>query len=318
MAQEKTFPGQRLYSTPIAKSAFQNKLVDVVNAWDRGLLLNRSQSKNGSESPTDIVKVRNGTGGALAKGNVVQLGAAILSKKSNRTPWFECSTPTEGSNPNAYAKYAIMREPSPEGKIKQAQIGGVCLAWVNVAAAGHTHAAAKDGSLNLESDFNGPIELLNPSGTGLQLIFVRLSQPASTSYIILAGEGGIPARDGATPGSATAAIYRIGDMSGELEDTGYTETVYNLTEVAVPEGSFCRAVRDSSREDLWVEVPFLGLPTEPGTYIITIGEGGEVSYTTLCSEDGLKGFDNYVGDAVQLLGHDAMGNCRWYTVTTCT
>ena len=235
MSYEKVAPGTRFRQTAFYKSSFHNDLVSMLADYKRGLLNNRPPKAHGSESPTDIVKVRNGTGGALAKGNVVQLGAAILSKKSNRTPWFECDKPTDSSLPNGHARYAIMREPSPEGKIKQAQISGCCLATVLVTDDDHTHAFPVDDEVVLASGFAGPVELLEaPDGTGEQLLFVRLGLPQTIPLIVKP--------DGDIDKGSTGTVSIWGGASGSESDTGSNIENCSALGAAVEQDKFCTVV----------------------------------------------------------------------------
>ncbi len=55
---------------------------------------------------------------------------------------------------------------------------------------------------------------------------------APETYIALAPTGGIPAIDGATPGSAECDIYKI--LEGDLVEAGFTKLIYNLSPRDIP------------------------------------------------------------------------------------
>lgn len=69
--------------------------------------------------------------------------------------------------------------------------------------------------------------------------------------IALSPVGGIPARSGATPGTATCTLYQI--SSGSLSATTNTETVYNLSAAAVS-GSAYIAINREYVSGQWVVI----------------------------------------------------------------
>jgi len=60
--------------------------------------------------------------------------------------------------------------------------------------------------------------------------------------MFVAPGGGIAARSGATPGSASCAIYRHDDADGSMDDTSDTETILNPYLTAVTAGSIGWAI----------------------------------------------------------------------------
>ena len=127
MAWEKVAAGQKLRQTPIHRAGYINDTVDVVNAHKEGRLQGPSSSPQGSQSRVQV-EVRNLTGTNLALGQVVQLGAHLLTDVNEEHPWFEGNLV---ANPVA-DRFAILTRPLPPGEIGPAQIAGVCLAHVFV------------------------------------------------------------------------------------------------------------------------------------------------------------------------------------------
>jgi len=148
-----------------------------------------------------FIKVKNNSGGDLARGKVLQLGTLLLTDKSNDFLWFNADIPED---PQATARSCILRDPILDGKIGRAQVGGACLALVNVSDADHTFASPVDSASSLASGTSGIYELLSPvSGTGEQEVVVR--------YIGQSGFGRIK-----------------GTLVGAMETTDGTHTIDNI------------------------------------------------------------------------------------------
>lgn len=98
-----------------------------------------------------------------------------------------------------------------------------------------------------------------------QLADVYMALPPSTGVpaatrISESGTADIPGpASGDTPGSATCSIYRLFNLSGTLQlyDTGFTETVYNYSQIPVPYDFFL--ITRDKYGDWVVQSPAYGL-----------------------------------------------------------
>ena len=204
---ERVKSGADFFNTPLATATFQNSLIELEAAYRDGRL-GGTPAEGTLLRATDLIKVRNDTGADRARGAVVQLGDYLLDDVDFRYPWFAgiaIAAP-------AWQRHAILTEPIPDDAIGPAQIGGVCLATVNVVNVAHTHARPVAGAYKLTSDMGGPIELLTePDGTGDKELFVRLA----VGVPVLHGKADAAISKGS---SGTVSIW-TGD-SGSESDTG--------------------------------------------------------------------------------------------------
>lgn len=169
----KISPGTQLAKTPMARAAFQNDVVDVVAAHKEGTLGRRPETLR-SQRSSNQVEVKNGTGGDLPRGSVLQLGSYLLDELTPGRWMFSADVP--GSD--LTSKIAITTRPLPDGKIDKALMGGICIARVDVQDADDTHATPVEGESYLESGASGPFELLSaPDGTGEQELIVKFHAP---------------------------------------------------------------------------------------------------------------------------------------------
>jgi len=174
-------PGSKKRDNPLLTSASA-----INGALAAGSYFQEQIALGGGVGPKDsfpqpcFVKVKNNTGGNLARGKVLKLGTFLLTGKQNAQLWFNATTPQD---PLAGAKCCILRKPLPDGQIGDAQIAGVCIAWVNSLNAAHTHASPVDNSNNLNSGTSGSYEILSAlSGTGVQEAVVRFVGAGATQY----------------------------------------------------------------------------------------------------------------------------------------
>jgi hypothetical protein len=185
MAWEKVAAGQKLRQTPIHRGAYINDTIDVVNAHKEGRLQGPSGVPQGSQSRVQV-EARNLTGGDLGRGQLVQLGAHLLTDVSEEHPWFEGNTvadPVRG-------RFAILNRPIKAGEIGPAQIAGICLAYIFILDPAHKHAVPSDGATVLVSSKVGPVELLMPApGLGLRHVWVKLDHKENYCYHVTLSAG---------------------------------------------------------------------------------------------------------------------------------
>lgn len=167
---ERVSPGQPLRTSPFRKAHVVNEVLDAAQYVNR-TILGKPVGGNGLANPTDIVTVKNLTGGTAKEGDCVQLGNPLLtSTPQRRFPLFEGNQVAAPLD----RKYALLMEPLAENGFGKAQIAGICLANVDFSDTTHEFASPQVGSANLASDFGGQFEILmTPSATGVQLVFVR-------------------------------------------------------------------------------------------------------------------------------------------------
>jgi hypothetical protein len=168
----KATSGQLLGDTPIGTAAFINDLMDVVTWYKAQVALGQIiGSEAGGRNPC-TAKIRNLVGSDLDQGNVVQLGASLLTNVDIRKPWFEGNKVADPSD----KKWAICLTAIKSEEIGEVQLSGACVARVNVTDTGHGYARPKSGSVVLESSSDvTPIEILSPlTATGENVFAVRL------------------------------------------------------------------------------------------------------------------------------------------------
>lgn len=138
-----------------------NDLYDMLQTHKQQKQLGAPGKRNPLLIDKNIIKVRNGTGGDLARGSVVDVGSYLLTGLNKYQPEhfdFGSITPAGGH-------YAVFRRAVEDGKIEEAQLTGVCIARVNVTDAGHRFAVPTDGQTYFTSATEGEIQILDaPTG----------------------------------------------------------------------------------------------------------------------------------------------------------
>lgn len=239
-------------SSPIRSATFINSLIETNERYQQSQRLGVGV-KPPAYQPRDSgkCKIKNITGGNLAAGACVQLGAFLLGESyrfdDDESFWLAGGVPDA---PTPTAKYAILRGPLPQDKIGEAFVSGGCRALVNVSATTHTHATPVDGSTVMNSATSGPCEILSPiSGTGEQLVWVRLggegisraaiiefeltealttSDADATASVVLFDQGSDPDPGDAgitvvNPETTDTGVYRFAGASG-IRGTAYLIT----------------------------------------------------------------------------------------------
>lgn len=162
----KVRPGEDVSFDAVA----HNATMDVARAHRLGSL-DQGAGREGQRRDAAIVRVKNETGSALSRGQVVGLGAPIFSP-SDSIDAFLREVTFRGVVPTAShaAKFAILLEPVADGRVGRAFVAGVCPARVDVSDLGHARAAAADGeTAALASAASGPAQILwAEGGTGEQ------------------------------------------------------------------------------------------------------------------------------------------------------
>ena len=135
---------------------------DAANAHKLSRLNQGSKGKK-QPYPTDIIRLKNETGAARRRGEVLEIGDFIYDVVRQSHHLFEGLTPAENSNKTP----AILRDPAPDDKFPRAQVAGMVYALVNVTDTSHQRATVADGNHVLQSAESGPFHICaKPTGTG--------------------------------------------------------------------------------------------------------------------------------------------------------
>jgi hypothetical protein len=171
----KVKPGDRTLS-----AAAWNEMLETV-AFVRQLKRTGAGDSLFGRSRT-TAKVKNTTGGTLARFAVVQLGVPLVTPTANleefqALPMMEATAPTDGTG-----RVAILAEPAEAGAIVSAVVSGAVACQVDVGSTGHGFATVVGGdTTKLQSTAAGPIRLLSgPTTTGVQWAYVLLQAGSAT------------------------------------------------------------------------------------------------------------------------------------------
>lgn len=173
---------------------------NVIECSDDFAMRKRMGSGGGGPNsvvPTDLIKIKNASGSAIALGKVLELDGLIVTDTDRSALWFS------GDTPDTTRPFAIVLQDMPSNAIDRAQVSGVCVALVNVSDTGHGYAALSSGSTVLVSAAAGPVRILSqPSTTGEQLAAVLLGSSEA------AWETGVLDGSMSYQGTATVSIWR--------------------------------------------------------------------------------------------------------------
>jgi hypothetical protein len=179
-----------------------------------------------------IVPVKNQTGAALDRGNIVGLGDPIFTPDDSTLDAFLQGVTFRGFFPDTTKhkrKYAVLLEPANFNQVARAYVAGVCQVLVNQQDEEHEYANITNGSVQyLTSSVHGHARILWREGlqgsgygyynTGIQWAVVMLGVTGSC-VAVGKSNGPISARSGSTFGTGTVDIYRsnAGAYDGPIE-----------------------------------------------------------------------------------------------------
>lgn len=189
----KVGPGTPIGKSPILSAGWVNSVSDATARFVR----EQASSEATGEKPNlntkfAIVRVKNMAGEALLRGHCVQLGDYRFDDIKPHALWFEADLPAAPLS----RKIAILRSAVKSGYAGQvdAQMLGVCTAWVDVTSTSHTHANPEDGEKVLKSGGGGFAQILSPlTTTGEQEVAVLIGGGGSTFQLAQVYGGGITA-----------------------------------------------------------------------------------------------------------------------------
>ena len=105
--------------------------------------------------PTDVIKIKNSSGGNLVRGDVLEIDDFLLGELAAEFIWFDGVTPTAQEN-----AYAILLTDLPNGEIGRAQVSGVCLAMLTSNDATKHFASSVASSSKLDVSDGGFARIL--------------------------------------------------------------------------------------------------------------------------------------------------------------
>lgn len=189
---------------------------------------------------TDIIKCKNSSGAARAKGEVLGTFGKSVTNLDPGNVHLTGAAPTTGKH------FGIVLKAIPSGEYGELQLSGVCPATVTVSNITHQYAALDPGAYKLVSSAAGPVDILwQPGSTGDQECFVRIGGDGGLVTHALTPSGGIPAKVGDQMGSAVCTLQSC-NSTGLLTTTAQTATIYNNTSGAVTGSKAIAALRNEA------------------------------------------------------------------------
>jgi hypothetical protein len=214
-----------------------NGLVDMLTWWQRTYALGGGGAPVNLPRETDLIRIRNDTGGALAKFSVLQVDEYLLTELDKRRLFYAGTKADHGA-----ALVASLQWTAGISEIVEAQISGVGPVLVNVGATWHRRARPTKDATVLTSGLFGPFEILGTlTATGEQTCVCRHGHSgnrgmfAKTTSSITAGS---LSSGRLVLGSGTATIYDPYTTATQYADASHTATVYNMPGEAIPTGTF--------------------------------------------------------------------------------
>lgn len=195
---ERVSTGQR-WKPP--RAADQNAIIEATEYYQQQIRLGQGGGGVPDIFPSDLIRLKNSSGGDIVAGRVLEVGASLLTTLDRHHLWLDGVTPT----PDGLDSIAIALRPMPSTAIDWCQTSGNCLARVNVNHVQHKYADVDASSTLLQSKWHGRCEILKPPGsTGEQDLVVRIGE-------MFRGPINIVATSGITAGSsASCAVWWAG------------------------------------------------------------------------------------------------------------
>lgn len=250
-------PGQP-YKPPRAADA--NAIAATVEAY------RRTPQTRDKERPLEgtIVQVKNESGTALRRGDVVALKrTALLATTDREHPWIGADK-LSSTSILRNAILAALIDPAADDEIVDAQLSGVAMIYVDVGATWHRRARPVAGDNQLASGLFGPVEILiAPTGTGEQLCLCSIGH-ADNRGMVAKTTSSITAATLSSGrlvlGSGTATIYDpYATTATQYEDASHTATIYSMAGAAVATDGYVFV----EPTDDWLPLVKLELCTQP-------------------------------------------------------
>jgi len=213
MATGRATPGKGLV---LPSAALWNHTLDAGREYGERQRLGRGEAPRTRGIPTDLVRIKNASGGSLARGRVLELGSPLVTTVTPEDLSFTGSTPA----PDGTKAIAVLREALAANAIGEAQVSGICLCRLNVNHIQQTRADVDTGSTLLQSKWHGRGEIVwkETESTGEQDAAIRLVEMfRGPIEVVITQSGGI-----AAGGSGTAKVRWAGsDASPAASITVY-------------------------------------------------------------------------------------------------
>lgn len=205
--------------------------INALNAMMRQDMSFRGEPLAGNEPGRNVILARNDSTGDVPRWGVLEITGIEIDPEDGDTERrsFEELPVVTGDTPSTSTagKLLIAVEPIKAGKIGRVAVAGVVQVKVNMVESGHTHAAPKSSTAELESAPSGPVEILWSGGTtGTVWALVRF------------GGGGGGVRVGKTTATwskgtlATIDLYEEGDPPNETQSGELTDCVNKFSDIA--------------------------------------------------------------------------------------
>lgn len=151
--------------------------IDVVNDFKKRQLRNPNDP-NRAPVPTDSVIIKNASGAARRRGEILEITGIAETTARRDARWFTGGSPTPGLT----KRYVVLSNETPNNGFDEAQISGMAWALVNITSTSHNRCTIAASTYVLQSDEDGPIEIVyQPSGTGEKECWVQIG-PNITLY----------------------------------------------------------------------------------------------------------------------------------------
>lgn len=210
MEYRKVAPGTPANQSPARQAAWLNNVSDVSKWYNETIRFGEASTGKGLGNPTDLVKVKNLTGGNLLRGSVVQLGDYRLDPINFRNLWFE------GNEIETPLNFAVMREATKENDQGWAQMDGVCTALVSVLSTSHKYAHPVPGESVCRSATSGPLVILsNLTETGGQEVAVRFATGTVTVALLSSVSAATGLAGSRVPATGSSPVYYPSATAGQ-------------------------------------------------------------------------------------------------------
>jgi hypothetical protein len=184
-----------------------NRLCDMLGQHEQRDALGSGGGPLQMPREQDTIRVKNESGGALAKWSVVRVEEYLLDAVNRTRLFFKGSKVSRGNQ-----MIAAIQWTAAENEIVEAQIAGVGLALVDVGATWHRRAYPTKDATVLTSGLFGPVEILGElTTTGEQACVCRFGHSSNRMVYAVVATGGITAATYAssdlTMGTGTATLF---------------------------------------------------------------------------------------------------------------
>ena len=236
-----------------------NSFIDAAR-FVRGREQDRQSKSERVFRQSGIVLVRNASGSARERFDVLGIDAPVVSPSANLTT-FQTQVAVDGItpvDPDHRGRFVVLLDPLAAGAIGRAYISGACPAKLYVEDDGHTYADIADGDPTaLASGGSGSAQILwREGGTGAQWGIVRLSNLA--------------------PSTRQPVLIEIDDLVSASDSTGYATREF-------------RASNSGSMK--WSTSSIVGDPAAAGVTILADDQTAFTDPAIRLEQSGLWSFD---------------------------